>query len=130
MELQAAIEALNALKEPCKVEFYTDSEYLKNGVSDWLSEWKRSGWRTMSKKPLKNADLWRALDELVSKHNIQWHWLKGHAGHVGNERCDQLANGQIAKIKKELNAEQLKASLAQFSANDSSRPTQEELIER
>jgi len=123
MELQAAIEALNALKEPCEIAFYTDSEYLKNGVSSWLLNWRRNGWRTKSKKPVKNEDLWRALDVHASKHQVEWHWLKGHAGHVGNERCDQLANVEIAKIKKEFNPEQLKELLAQFSAKDAAEQT-------
>lgn len=129
MELQAAIEALSALKEPCEVEFYTDSEYVKNGVSGWLSNWKRNGWRAKSKKPVKNADLWRVLDSHVSKHQVKWHWLKGHAGHVGNERCDQLANTEIAKIKKTFDTEQLKALLAQFSAKDDAEQTSDELFE-
>ena len=116
MELQAAIEALDALKEPCQVAFYTDSEYVKNGVSGWLFNWKRNGWRTNAKKPVKNAHLWRLLDSSVSRHKVEWHWLKGHAGHVGNERCDQLATEEIAKIKKAFNPDQLKAALAQFSA--------------
>lgn len=125
MELQAAIEALNTLKEPCEVDFYTDSEYVKNGVSMWLFNWKRNGWRTKSKQPVKNEDLWRALDSAVSKHKVEWHWLKGHAGHVGNERCDQLATEQIAKIKKEFNREQLKAFLAEFTAkNVPERPSE------
>jgi ribonuclease HI len=127
MELQAAIEALSALKELCEVEFYTDSEYVKNGVSGWLSNWKRNGWKTKSKKPVKNEDLWRALDARVSKHQVKWHWLKGHAGHVGNERCDQLANGEIAKIKKAFNPEQLKKMLLEFSAKDSAAQSQDEL---
>lgn len=129
MELQAAIEALSALKEPCEVEFYTDSEYVKNGVSAWLSNWKRNGWRTKSKKPVKNEDLWRALDSLASKHEVKWHWLKGHAGHFDNERCDQLANAEIAKIKKTFNTEQLKALLVQFSAKDAAEQTPDELFE-
>jgi ribonuclease HI len=118
MELQAAIEALNALKEPCEVQFYTDSEYVKNGVSGWLCNWKRNGWRTKSKKPVKNADLWRELDSALGQHKIEWHWLKGHAGHVGNERCDQLATEEIAKIKKAFTRDQLKSLLAEFSAKD------------
>jgi ribonuclease HI len=126
MELQAAIEAMSALKEPCEVEFYTDSEYVKNGVSGWISNWKRNGWRTKSKKPVKNEDLWRALDSHVSKHQVKWHWLKGHAGHAGNERCDQLANAEIAKIKKTFSSEQLKGLLAEFSAKDSSEQSQDE----
>ena len=127
MELQAAIEALSALKEPCEVEFHTDSEYVKNGVSGWLSNWKRNGWRTKSKKPVKNEDLWRALDSHVSKHQVKWHWLKGHAGHVGNERCDHLANAEIVKIKKAFSPEQLKEMLAEFSARDSAEQSQDEL---
>jgi ribonuclease HI len=128
MELQAALEALSALKEPCEVEFFTDSEYLRNGVSSWLLNWKRNGWRTKSKKPVKNEDLWRALDPLVSRHKVEWHWLKGHAGHVGNERCDQLANEAIAKIKKTFTTEQLKSLLAQFSAKDQIDQTSDELF--
>jgi len=128
MELQAAIAALSALKEQCEVEFYTDSEYVKNGVSGWLTNWKRNGWRTKAKKPVKNEDLWRALDSSVSKHKIEWHWLKGHAGHIGNERCDQLANEEIAKIKQAFSAEQLKAVLAQFSAKNDADQTSDELL--
>lgn len=127
MELQAAIEALRALKEPCEVDFYTDSEYVKNGVSGWLSNWKRNGWKTKSKKPVKNEDLWRALDSQVSKHQVKWHWVKGHAGHVGNERCDQLANAEIAKIKKTFSPEQLKEMLIEFSKKDLAEQSQDEL---
>jgi ribonuclease HI len=115
MELQAAIEALSALKESCEVEFYTDSEYVKNGVSGWLPNWKRNGWRTKSKQPVKNEDLWRALDAQAARHRVKWHWLKGHAGHAGNERCDQLANAEIAKIKKAFAPGQLKAMLSGIS---------------
>lgn len=129
MELQAAIEALSALKEPCEVEFYTDSEYVKNGVSGWLSNWKRNGWRTKSKKPVKNEDQWRALDTCVSKHQVSWRWLKGHAGHAGNERCDQLANAEIEKIKKSFSPEQLKSLLAEFSAKDSVEQSVDEMFE-
>ena len=128
MELQAAIEALNALKEPCAIEFYTDSEYVKNGVTGWVVNWKRNGWKTKTKKPVKNADLWRALDSAVSKHKVAWHWLKGHAGHAGNERCDQLATAEIAKIKKTFTREQLKALLAQFVVQDETEPATSELI--
>ncbi len=118
MELQAAIEALSALKEPCDVEFHTDSRYVKNGVSDWMSGWKRNGWKTKSKKPVKNDDLWRALDACASKHRIKWLWLKGHAGHNGNERCDQLATGEITKIKQMFSPQQLDAMLADFSRKE------------
>src|SRR5262249_16877084 len=119
---------LSALKEPCQVEFYTDSEYVRSGVSSWLANWKRNGWRTKSKKPVKNEDLWRALDSSLSSHKVEWHWLKGHAGHVGNERCDQLANEEIAKVKKTFSAEHLKSLLAQFSAKDRTNQTADELL--
>jgi ribonuclease HI len=117
MELQAAIEALTALKETCEVELFTDSEYVKNGVSKWVAGWKRNGWRTKAKLPVKNEDLWRALDLQASKHRVQWHWLKGHAGHAGNERCDELAGSEIAKIQKAFSAAQLKESLTDFRRN-------------
>ncbi len=116
MEMQAAIKALEALKESCEVEVFTDSKYLMDGVTSWLAGWKKKGWRINSKKPLKNEDLWRALDAAVSRHEVQWKWLKGHAGHAGNERCDQLANEEIDKIKKAHTPEQLQAALAQFVA--------------
>jgi len=128
MELQAAIEALNALEEPCEVEFYTDSEYVKNGVSDWLVKWKQNGWRTKAKKPVKNEDLWRTLDSSASKHKVDWHWLKGHAGHVGNERCDELATEEIAKVRKMFNPDQLKSCLEQFSTKDNAEQTTDELL--
>lgn len=97
MELQAAIEAFGALKKPCKVEFYTDSEYVKNGITKWVKGWKRNGWLTTTKQPVKNEDLWRLLDERVAGHEVNWHWLKGHAGHKENERCDELARAQVGK---------------------------------
>jgi ribonuclease HI len=87
---------------------------VKRGIAEWVSTWKRNGWKTSTKKPVKNEDLWRALDSATSKHKIDWRWLKGHAGHAGNERCDQLANMEIEKIKKTFSTQQLKASLAQF----------------
>lgn len=92
MELTAAIEALNTLKEPCKVILHTDSTYVKDGITQWIGNWKENGWRTASKKPVKNADLWQALDEAVSRHDICWKWVKGHNGDEGNERADELAN--------------------------------------
>ncbi len=100
MELRAAIEALSALKEPCEVEFYTDSEYVKNGMTSWLATWKLNGWKTKSRTRVKNEDLWQKLDDLASKHHVSWHWLKGHSGHPGNERCDQLANLEMEKIRQ------------------------------
>jgi ribonuclease HI len=114
MELRAAIEALNALKEPCEVEFFTDSEYVKNGVTVWLRIWKLNGWRTKAKKPVKNEDLWRALEAAAARHQVKWKWVKGHAGHNGNERCDLLANEAIAKVKKDFTPEQLKTALEKF----------------
>jgi len=91
MELRAAVEALRALKQPCNVEIITDSNYLKNGITSWIRNWKRNGWRTSDKKPVVNQDLWNELDEEVSKHKIEWQWTKGHASHADNNRCDELA---------------------------------------
>ena len=95
MELMAAIAALEALKRPCLVDIHTDSQYLRNGVMSWIKQWKRNGWRTADKKPVKNEDLWRELDRAASRHEIEWHWVKGHAGHPENERADRLANKGI-----------------------------------
>ena len=99
MELMAAIEALNALSRPCRVALTTDSHYVKNGITQWLANWKRRGWRTAAKKPVKNADLWQALDEAASRHEIAWHWVRGHAGHAENERADGLARAAIQALK-------------------------------
>ncbi len=98
MELLAAIKALEALKRPSKVDLYTDSQYLRKGITEWLVNWKARGWRTAAKKPVKNEDLWRALDQAVAPHEINWHWVKGHSGHPGNERADQLANQGIKEL--------------------------------
>jgi ribonuclease HI len=92
MELTAAIEALNVLKQPCRVDLHTDSTYVKDGMTKWIENWKNNGWRTAAKKPVKNADLWLALDEAVKRHELTWHWVKGHNGDEGNERADKLAN--------------------------------------
>jgi ribonuclease HI len=92
MELTAAIEALAALSEPCEVDITTDSVYVKDGITRWLSGWKLKGWKTASKQPVKNQDLWRQLDALVAQHAVRWHWVKGHSGHPENELADQLAN--------------------------------------
>ena len=99
MELTAAIEALNALKRPCQVALYTDSVYVKDGITQWIARWKRNGWRTAAKKPVKNAELWQDLDEALARHEISWHWVKGHAGHPGNERADELAREGMAPYK-------------------------------
>jgi len=92
MELTAVIRALESLKRHCNVKVYTDSQYVQKGISEWLPQWKRRGWRTAGRKPVKNEDLWRELDELAQKHKVEWHWVRGHAGHVENERADALAN--------------------------------------
>ena len=92
MELMAAIQALEALKKPCKVELHTDSTYVMKGISEWVHNWKRRGWKTADKKPVKNEDLWRRLDEARLRHDVAWRWVKGHAGHELNERADELAN--------------------------------------
>ncbi len=100
MEITAAVMALRALKEPCQVDLYTDSEYLKKGITEWISNWKKLGWRRGSPgktKPLANADLWQELDREISSHEINWHWLRGHAGQEGNERADQLAAAAMRK---------------------------------
>lgn len=91
MELLATIEGLNALTRPCTVSLTTDSQYVRQGITQWIHNWKKRNWQTASKQPVKNADLWRALDEAASRHQIEWHWVKGHAGHPQNERCDELA---------------------------------------
>lgn len=95
MELTAAIEALHALKRSSSVDLYTDSQYVRRGITEWLPQWKRRGWRTAAKKPVKNADLWRLLDEAAGRHEVRWHWIKGHSGHSENERADELANFAI-----------------------------------
>jgi ribonuclease HI len=95
MELKAAIEALGALKKPCRVDLYTDSQYVRTGITEWLPAWRARGWRTADKKPVKNQDLWETLAALAAKHDVTWHWVKGHAGHPENERADELANEGI-----------------------------------
>ncbi len=92
MELTAAISALEALKRPCKVQLHTDSKYLRDGVTQWMGNWKRNGWRTAGKSPVKNEDLWRRLDEAIARHEIDWRWVRGHAGDAMNERADKLAD--------------------------------------
>ena len=98
MELTAAIEGLKQLKQACKVTIYTDSKYVMQGMEEWLAGWKARGWKTASKSPVKNVDLWQQLDELVGKHEVTWQWVKGHAGDEGNERADELANMGVAQI--------------------------------
>ena len=100
MELMAAIAALEALKRACEVELHTDSQYLRLGVTEWLKGWKQNGWRTSAKKPVKNEDLWRRLDEVAQRHRIDWRWVKGHAGHDENERADELAREGLREAKE------------------------------
>ncbi len=100
MELKAAIEALNVLKRGCDVEMHVDSQYVKDGITKWIHGWKRNGWKTAGKKPVKNVELWQALDEAIQRHEISWAWVKGHAGHPENERADELARQGIADMKK------------------------------
>jgi ribonuclease HI len=98
MELMAAIMALTALKRSCQVDLYTDSQYLRLGMNEWMAQWKKKGWRNSKKEPVKNADLWQQLDELAQRHQINWHWVKGHAGHPENEIADALANEAIEEL--------------------------------
>ncbi len=99
MELMAAIEGLKALTRSCEVVLTTDSQYVKQGINQWLAGWKKNGWKTASKQPVKNKDLWQTLDSECARHSVEWRWVKGHAGHEGNERADQLANRGAAEVK-------------------------------
>lgn len=98
MELMAAIKALEALKERCEVELYTDSQYVRDGILKWLAKWKTNDWKTADKKPVKNQDLWQELDAMAARHVIRWHWVRGHDGHPENERADALARGAVPKL--------------------------------
>lgn len=99
MELTAAISALEALKRPCTVDLFTDSQYVKGGITGWIHGWKRNGWKTADKKPVKNVDLWQRLDAALAPHSVEWHWVKGHAGHDANERADELAREGMKPYK-------------------------------
>jgi ribonuclease HI len=99
MELTAVIRALEALTKPSLVEVYTDSQYVQKGISEWLRDWKRRGWRTADRKPVKNRELWEELDRLAAEHRISWHWIRGHAGHPENERADRLANRGVESLR-------------------------------
>jgi ribonuclease HI len=98
MELMAAIEGLSVLKGSCTVHVFTDSVYVKDGITKWLANWKRNGWKTAARKPVSNQDLWQRLDAVASYHQVHWHWVKGHAGHPGNERADELANRGVSDL--------------------------------
>lgn len=99
MEMRAVIEGLNALSEPCKILLEIDSQYVKNGVTQWMAGWKKRGWKTASKDPVKNKDLWLALDEAIARHEIDWKWVKGHADHADNNRCDEMARAAAAQAR-------------------------------
>jgi ribonuclease HI len=99
MELTAVIRALETLTRPCEVALYTDSQYVKNGIESWIHGWKRNGWKTADRKPVKNAELWRELDELAAQHRVSWHWVRGHNDHPGNERADALANRGVDSLR-------------------------------
>ncbi|MFM8765310.1 MAG: ribonuclease HI, partial [Spartobacteria bacterium] len=118
MELSAAIFALQKLKEPCEVIIFTDSQYLRMGITEWIHSWRKRGWVTAKREPVKNADLWKALDAACKAHRIDWKWLKGHTGHPENERCDALAGAEIEKIQKSHTREQLAARLKEFRKVD------------
>lgn len=120
MELRAAVEGLRALKEPCRVEIITDSNYLRNGMTQWIRRWKTNGWRTADGKPVKNQDLWLELDALVSKHEVTWRWVKGHADHPDNNRCDELA--QRAARQQDHGELRLKETPASGSSHAQNNP--------
>jgi ribonuclease HI len=117
MELSAAIEAFKALKEPCEVDFYTDSQYVQLGMSSWLAGWKAKGWRRGT-KPVKNVDLWQALDAEASRHHVRWHWVRGHNAQPENERCDALAVQAIADLRAELGKPGLARAMREFRSQD------------
>ena len=123
MELAAAIGALAVLKEPCAMELYTDSQYVRDGISKWITAWKRRGWMTLDKKPVKNGDFWRKLDALAVGHRVTWKWVKGHAGHEVNERCDALARGQSVRMMRLHTPAQLRELLEQFRAGRLASPS-------
>lgn len=100
MELMAAIQALAALKSPCKIDLYTDSKYVQKGISEWIAGWKARGWKKADKKPVMNDDLWKMLDAEAARHEVKWHWVKGHSGHPENDRVDQIANDAIDDLKR------------------------------
>jgi ribonuclease HI len=99
MELMAAISALETLKRPCDVDLHTDSQYLRQGITSWIHGWKRNGWRTADRKPVKNVDLWQRLDSAIGHHTVRWHWVRGHSGHDLNERADELAREAITELR-------------------------------
>ncbi len=124
MELRAAIEALACLREFCEVAFHTDSEYVRQGISEWIRGWKRRGWLTVDRQPVRNADLWRRLDELNASHRVTWHWVRGHTGNPLNERCDALAQHAIRHLRARHTRAELAAAMSEFrrkTGNDARR---------
>jgi ribonuclease HI len=122
MEIMAAVEALASLKEPCLVDFHTDSQYLRKGITEWIRMWKARGWITKTRQPVKNEDLWRRLSTAAEPHRITWHWVKGHAGYEENERCDTLAVQAIMDLKKRHTSAEQKLALEQFKARQNPEP--------
>jgi len=122
MELEAALKGLTALREPCEITFFTDSEYLRKGISEWVKGWKARGWMTRDKQPVKNDDLWKALDKAQAGHRIEWRWVKGHAGNEHNERCDLLARQAVLAIRKQYRPEELKAMVRELKATAKAAP--------
>ncbi len=118
MELTAAIEAFRTLRKPCIVDMHTDSTYLQQGMKSWLPSWKARGWRTADRKPVKNQDLWQALDAEASRHEVHWHWVRGHSNHAENERCDALATAAIEELRERLSPAALAEALRRFAARD------------
>jgi len=128
MVLQAAISGLAALKEDCEVVLFNDSEYLRQGITECLPRWRANNWRTADRKPLKNDDLWRQLYEMASRHRVTWQWLKGHAGHPENERCDQLAREEVVKIRRHYSPEKLVELREAFIASRDPNSSQGSLL--
>lgn len=128
MELQAAISALAALKQSCEVVLFTDSEYLRQGITEWLPRWRANNWRTVDRRPVKNEDLWRQLYETALQHRVTWQWLKGHVGHPENERCDQLARDEVMKIRRHHSPEKLVELREAFIASRDPNATQGSLL--
>jgi len=117
MELMAAVQALNALRKPCSVDLFTDSEYLQQGVTAWMPRWKENGWRRRVRrrwKPVKNEDLWRSIDKAASQHTIKWHWIPAHSGHTENEWCDKLVAQEIERIRAKYSPAELERALSEF----------------
>lgn len=128
MELMAAIRALEALTAPCEIDLFTDSIYLRDGITKWVRGWKARAWMTAAKKPVKNVDLWQALDAAVSAHKIKWQWVRGHTGHPGNERCDGLATAAIAEVRTKYRPDQLRALVSEFNSAREKTPGDQALL--